>query len=193
MFTRSHLKLANHICEQDEFEALRRYKPFFAFGNIVPDINILTYFRGHNAPRRLPYVKKQLRRMLEKGKLTAWSAYRLGVMMHYLADSFTLAHNERFEGDMAEHLKYEKELMPLFDEALQTKAQAQKRPEGVEEYIGRTHEEYLLEAQSAQADIDYILDAVFDVTHMVVYGMDCESVRVAPRLRQPQRVKPVNP
>ena len=66
------------------------------------------HLRGHNHP----YLDKRIRRMTQKlasqGRtITPLYAFRLGVLLHYLADSFTFAHNMNFRGDFEAHNAYE--------------------------------------------------------------------------------------
>ena len=96
---------------------------WFLIGCVEPDYNPFTYIRGsikhkllhgHNAPN----CKKHIDRIVEKISSTTISTpyqwFLLGTAVHYIADCFTFAHNAFFTGGMAQHMKYEMRLQPIF-------------------------------------------------------------------------------
>ena len=98
-------------------DALRRA---FLIGCVAPDVNLfshidlqkqkkLPHLHGHNHP----YLNKRINRMAKKlashhKSITPLYAFRLGVLLHYLADAFTFAHNLEFSGNFEAHNAYEK-------------------------------------------------------------------------------------
>ena len=55
--------------------------------------------------------------------------YRLGTLMHYLADAFTYPHTDAFCGDLQAHRAYERELHETFSSYLrQNRAVADETP-----------------------------------------------------------------
>ena len=90
----------------------------FVVGCIEPDVNLVSHvvteqqaskrLHGHNHP----HLDQKIFRMANKLKkhpqtLSPLAAYRLGILVHYLADSFTFAHNTDFPGSFDEHTAYE--------------------------------------------------------------------------------------
>ena len=103
--------------------ALRRA---FLFGCIEPDINLFSHldltkrekkphFHGHNHPyldQRITRLACKLHR--QQTKSSPLYFFRLGVLLHYLADSFTFAHNMNFHGNFRAHNAYENALHDYF-------------------------------------------------------------------------------
>jgi hypothetical protein len=52
-------------------------------------------------------IQKYIGRLNAGIKISAAYYLRLGILTHYIADAFTFPHNEQFEGDLREHIKYE--------------------------------------------------------------------------------------
>ncbi len=71
--------------------------------------------------------------------------------LHYLADSFTFAHNRIFAGNLKEHRLYEKMLHTAFTEYLQMYCADHW---DVDEFC---HQRYLADNRSYQTDCRYIL------------------------------------
>lgn len=105
-------------------------KPAFLFGCVEPDINLLSHLdldkqkktahlHGHNHP----YLDQRILRLIEKltlnPNITPLYAFRLGVLLHYLADAFTFAHNTNFKGNFSAHNAYEKAFHRYFEKRIQ--------------------------------------------------------------------------
>ncbi|MBR6768971.1 MAG: zinc dependent phospholipase C family protein [Clostridia bacterium] len=102
----------------------------FLIGCVAPDVNLfshidiakhkkLPHLHGHNHP----HLDKRINRMAKKlashhTKMTPLYAFRLGVLLHYLADAFTFAHNLDFSGDFEAHNAYENAFHRYFEKRL---------------------------------------------------------------------------
>lgn len=95
----------------------------FLTGATLPDFNPLTYLHGFRESRAMighhrRYSEKTVAALLrktEKANLSSpVTAFRLGTLTHYLADSFTFPHTDAFCGGMREHRAYESLLHELF-------------------------------------------------------------------------------
>lgn len=91
-------------------------KRLFRFGCIEPDMNPLSYFKGslrhqflkgHNTENAKAFIRSQLSCLEKKESYSCWDYYTLGKLMHYIADSFTFAHNPAFSGNIYNHRIYE--------------------------------------------------------------------------------------
>ena len=96
-----------------------RNRRAFVMGCVCPDYLPTTYLRGfgrshamrgHNAIYSTAYMQRTLQRLQENGVRGLRDCYTLGSLIHYLADSFTHAHNVAFSGDMRAHRRYEERL-----------------------------------------------------------------------------------
>lgn len=134
----------------------------FLLGCVEPDWNLVTYTRGsikhrflhgHNAENVQKHLTHMTERLMKTGVRTPLQWFYFGAALHYLADSFTFAHNRIFTGSIIEHRQYEKVLHTYFTEYLQTHRDDIFTAEEV------CHESYLLDRRSYQTDCRYILGA----------------------------------
>ena len=117
MRTLTHYRLAQTLLPLLPLEKTARRS--FLLGCVEPDVNVfshidlarhnkLPHLHGHNHP----YLDKRIDRLAKKltarpASITPLYAFRLGVLLHYLADAFTFAHNLNFHGDFEAHNAYE--------------------------------------------------------------------------------------
>lgn len=145
-------------------------------------MNLITYARGlikyrflhgHNAEN----VKKHLCRLSEKlvksGVRTPMQWFRFEASLHYLADSYTFAHNRIFTGNLREHRLYERLLHEVFVEYL-------KKPHS-ERFTAdeACHEMYLSEKRSYLTDCRYIFGTALNLCERlpVKWRSDLSAVR----------------
>lgn len=172
METKNHLQLAISMAYQHKLGTNAKY---FILGNISPDINPLTYLQGHTYNDRISSMKKLTQRFLSKKTWTKQSYYDLGVLLHYVADSFTFPHNTTFTGTLSEHCNYEKELRFQFQHQLKKFSMKDtwhfhpiKNVSMLFENLNNKHQEYLSLPPSMKQDCNYILNAanyVFENLH----------------------------
>lgn len=141
MLTSSHFLLGRKLAEQTPALSLHPLrKSVFLLGNVLPDMVPHTFFYGSRFPRVtgghcLPYsmlkIEHRVRRALATGLYSAYDAFRIGLLTHYLADSFTYPHTTERRVKHKIHQDYEKELkktlpafLPLADD---TKPAASKK------------------------------------------------------------------
>ncbi len=101
----------------------RWHRRFFLWGCIFPDFIPFTYLRGfrqsramlgHNARYSFSHIQRSIQKLEARTKLRIRDFYRLGTLMHYLADSFTYPHTDAFCGDLQAHRAYERDLHGQF-------------------------------------------------------------------------------
>lgn len=116
--TESHFHLGQLLLRRQPQLPLR-HRCAFLLGCVEPDLNLLTYLRGtlshgracgHNYSRTLPVIIRLAKRLCPRGMRSSLDAFRLGVLLHYVADAFTHTHNDGFSGGIAAHNRYEKRL-----------------------------------------------------------------------------------
>ena len=92
-------------------------------------------------------------------------SYRLGKLMHYIADSFTFPHNRIFSGTLREHMLYEDGLEEVLRKSLKEGLiplqQDEKSPDCT--YIRRKHNEYIKTVNSMETDAFYIVSVSFAI------------------------------
>lgn len=170
MQTRDHTLLGRYLlasCDAEPDPVCRR---MFLLGCIEPDCNLATYARGsikhrllhgHNAENARGHLRHLTEKLLESGVGTPLQWFRFGAALHYLADSFTFAHNQCFAGTLAEHRLYEKLLHSVFAEYLYPRNVKLTPSDKF------THEQYLQERRSFLTDCQYILGASIALWHQL--------------------------
>lgn len=160
----------------------KKEKAVFLLGNIAPDLNPFTYLttsrgkflRGHS----YTFKKRKMEKILDgrrKHSLFWW--YRVGRMCHYLADSFTGAHDERRKMSIRRHKAYEHRLHNHFPQSLgiyirEKTTEKQKITGSLSQYIASLREKYEESDNNAETDSRMILATVGSVLDVLA-----ESVR----------------
>lgn len=143
-------------------------KAAFLYGSVEPDIILVSYlsgsmhgksFHGHDYRNMSKRIQSVLARMQEGKGHGLLHSYRLGKLIHYIADSFTFPHNEMFHGSLRSHMLYEDKL----EEGLQHRLKDMQAgsctlpPAFLLSHVFSCHAEYVRRAGSAETDLDYIL------------------------------------
>lgn len=109
METKDHLMLARLISFSNRnFNKIYKTTAFET-GCISPDINFLTYIKGHTYNGTISYVKRTVSKLQNKLK-TVSDYYELGRIIHFIADYFTFPHSPDFKGTLKQHVEYESKL-----------------------------------------------------------------------------------
>lgn len=187
MNIKDHRQLAQWLTDKEKRKApvSRCERAAFILGNMEPDMNVFTYFRGffthtrmrgHNYENTLGKIEKLLlkvekrrRAMKRPGRIGLGYYFMTGVLTHYIADAFTRPHNEAYEGGLRGHVVYEMQLHQMWKngeggermrepqaESGETEA-ADFSSESALAYFIKQHEEYLTAYRCMQDDIIYIL------------------------------------
>ena len=126
MKRKDHTALARYLLDS---EAGREHwksplrRRLFLCGCISPDYLPTTYLcgffkkgamQGHHEKNSKRKIERLILRLRDGKPHRAWNCYRLGILIHYVADSFTYVHTEGFEGSIREHRRYERVLHHCF-------------------------------------------------------------------------------
>lgn len=164
METKDHYYLAKKLCAYMDLRGIR--KAAFIWGNVSPDVNPITYltsgeiawFQGHSYQCRKQYFSQMI---MSDGQNNALWWYRVGKMIHYLADSFTRPHNEQFSYTLKEHTVYEYRLHQFFIKKLTSKEFDREEcfggEFGMDIWIDSQHKTYIEEAKTIGEDYEYIV------------------------------------
>lgn len=142
---------------------------FFLIGCTEPDRNPLTYFkgsfrhqwlRGHNYRNARRYMHRISCRLERKETWNLWDYYTLGKLVHYTADAFTYAHNDRFPSQLRDHREYEEQLQEHFLQYLKEDPEIDlKMAASVMEAVHSYHQEYMKHSVGIQTDSHFALAA----------------------------------
>ncbi len=168
MQANSHLELAEYLLSVCAAPTAPAQRAAFLFGSIEPDLNCTTYLKGllhgsgvhgHNYTQVMPRIERLLDELsgIEKDGVLAW--YRLGKLLHFIADAFTFPHNSCFSGGLSEHMRYEAQLAVYFRWTLHGSAPMPARQDSRLLYamIEAQHERYLKESMGKENDARFIL------------------------------------
>lgn len=122
-----HIHIGQYLVQRYLSDRPKISQKAFVLGNVLPDINVFTYFRGfcksrelkgHNYGNARKAIEKLELKLSAKKSFTLYDHLRLGKLIHYTADSFTYPHNDDFPGDLKAHVEYEEKLHQYFCERM---------------------------------------------------------------------------
>lgn len=160
MQTRDHNLLGRFLLEYHGASLTPACRKLFLLGCIEPDWNLATYargslqygfLRGHHAENGAKHLNRLVALLEKSGVEGPGEWFRLGAALHYLADSFTFAHNRTFTGGLRQHQIYERGLHTAFVEYLS------RRHGGTIPADEESHRQYLAQRPSRETDCRYIL------------------------------------
>lgn len=172
MRKKSHIALAKGVVSGLSLQETMHHKFSLYVGSIWPDCTPSFLTRRHNMAETLDLFLKEMRKFLlkydvKKG-MNKRMTFRMGKIMHYVADYFTLPHNTHFMGDLKEHCVYEEKLkhqMYAFVDDIVARKKAfdikvEERLEDIKKYLLGKHEEYehlalLGDEENTKADCRY--------------------------------------
>lgn len=173
MKTRDHLILGRYLINNCAVPQLKYHRKAFLLGCIEPDYNIFSYlrgmrrykkFRGHNSENSFLFLMRCFD-YFDGNKLnSSWDYFRLGAMIHYIADAFTAPHNGFWKEGILEHSAYESALHGSFKSMLESVC-----PEQIPymEYAP-LHRAYCAQTHDIKSDFRYILTACLSVMRKYV-------------------------
>ncbi len=169
MRRKSHQHLGRYLAARYMSHVPRKHIHAFLIGCVEPDHNPATYLkgslrfhwlRGHNYRNARRFMRQISRRLEKKQQLKLFDYYTLGKLIHYTADAFTLAHNDFFFENLAEHRKYEAALQEHFLQYLQDDPKTDPiAAPNIMEAIYHYHELYEQQNRSLRTDARFALNA----------------------------------
>ncbi|SES00113.1 zinc dependent phospholipase C family protein [Lachnobacterium bovis] len=166
MRKKSHLALSNFLIKTSSDSFISKYKMAYRFGNILPDLRISFIYKRHEFKGTIDDLEQFAKDLVFNNKISDRKrAMMLGEVNHYVADYFTLPHNDFFEGNMKEHCEYEETLKQMLRRYLKTEHAYNILPEiiraqNVEEVfdeIKKMHELYAKQEAGIYCDIEFIV------------------------------------
>jgi len=164
---KSHHCLGRYLANHYMNTVPKRFVTAFLIGCTEPDRNPATYLkgsircqwlRGHNYHNARRFMRRISVRLETKETWNLWDYYTLGKLIHYTADAFTSAHNDRFPKELADHREYENQLQEHF---LRFMAQDPKvdvdAARDVMTIVARFHRDYEQQAPGLHIDSQFAL------------------------------------
>ena len=91
-------------------EVASRCRVGLLVGSVLPDILVHTYLMGHTWKASGAMILNKLEKLEQSDSLNIWTVLRLGMILHYIEDFFTMSHSRFFQGNLLEHIGYEMRL-----------------------------------------------------------------------------------
>lgn len=151
----------------------------FLFGNILPDLCISFWTRPHFYENNAAFIKGKINKLLHEKQKSSNIGRRcsrdLGVLCHYYADFFCYTHNVHFQGDIKDHLKYERDLYHyLYDNYTvqsRTRLTVDERDDADMNVIfsrfNRQLQDYLHSVPSYETDIYYSMQSCLEALTLI--------------------------
>lgn len=169
-----HLALSRFLIEVCDNRELRKHRLAFLLGSVEPDINWFTYlrglrkgkkFHGHNAENSAGHLTRVMFRLLRVDLESSWTYFRLGSILHYIADSFTAVHNSILDVSVDEHLRYENRLHVKLEEEMRRGVRLEDiiLPYSTMCYLKETHKAYSEMQPSEENDSRFIVSTCLTV------------------------------
>ncbi len=159
---------------------LEEHRKSFYIGSILPDLTPSFITRRHTIDETFDTLINEIKKItvnydINKG-INRYYARHLGVITHYLSDYCTYPHNDIFEGSIAEHVHYEKELKYSLREYVNSDHNKRERKpnenccslDEIVHLILQIHKEYLAALKTINKDIQYIIDLCYKVVDAIL-------------------------
>jgi hypothetical protein len=166
MKSEAHRILGIHLASQLLRNVKTRHRQAFLLGCVEPDKNPVTYLKGsfrhqtlggHNWCNAKRYIQKLCRQLECKNNWSVFDYYKLGKLIHYIADGFTLVHNCVDNRGIRLHRKYEQEQYKYIQCQLPQLTETHPAPCGnLYSYIAMKHRQYLTDSHGLKTDFVYI-------------------------------------
>lgn len=167
MRKKSHISVAKGVISGLELEERINHRLFFYIGSIWPDCIPSFITRRHCIEDTFDIFKhnmdKFVRKFNSRRDMGIISTWRMGVMLHYIADYFTFPHNSNYTGNLRAHCRYEEELKHCMYsyvdkiDAAECREIAFVLPDtaAIAEYIKNRHTQYKLTESNVYRDCRY--------------------------------------
>lgn len=190
MRKKSHISLSRGVIKGLGEENIIKHRYTFYIGSIMPDCLPSFLVRRHTMEDTfdvfVKHMEKFVNKLNKKPKVGFVQSIRMGMILHYIADYFTLPHNSHYEGGFKEHCVYEgKQLkcMRSFVEKYKSdrvKLEAPKLLRDIKqigEYVKSRHQEYVLLHQGVKDDCRFSLETCICVA-LSLLGMSDGSLSI---------------
>ncbi len=165
MNMKNHYKMGRRICAEMAANDMPLKKAGFMLGNLAPDLCLSFVIRPHLYALTAFNIQKLLARLCRGGNpRSAGFSFRLGVLTHYICDSFCYSHSPAFKGGTRAHVRYERrqraefQTMPLLTGPKGMAVGLKRMLRDLEAAIHSHNTQLEQDVQAAAADIPLAVD-----------------------------------
>lgn len=181
MLTPSHLVLAEIVFIEAQNKGLALNKKSLKKGSVGPDFSPNLFLKPHYFDQSYEYLQQEIKKFLFLGSRESEAfSFRLGNILHYIADYFCMAHNNQsLREALTQHLKYEFTLDQFFrcnkaklikeTPYYHTNIKALKK---YFDFLERQHKAYLCLASNFERDCLYAITMCLGFLYLVVYQLN---------------------
>ncbi|MEG1500735.1 MAG: zinc dependent phospholipase C family protein [Clostridiales bacterium] len=160
MLINSHWILANKLFVKSKSYPFKLNHLALCWGSIRPDIHSPFNRGSHKYDISYQMIEKKWAKLMDDPRAFAWLySYRLGFIMHYLADFFCYPHNtDYYDGNLKEHFQYEV-LLHFYIKDFAVSDFAADNIQSVahfHQYLEQQREEYFSQEPFLEKDMEFI-------------------------------------
>lgn len=172
MIINSHAYLAKEIATLlKEKDLFLLNTSLFKWGSILPDIDLKRKANPHEIEYSLPFILEKTNQLLllKAGEINMISK-ELGIITHFLADFFCLAHNDKkIKKNPWQHFNYELILHRKFPQfKLKDSPSEIITVSEIEDWLIYNHKKYLKQEPSFTTDISYIKETCMTISYVIL-------------------------
>ncbi|MDE6025940.1 MAG: zinc dependent phospholipase C family protein [Lachnospiraceae bacterium] len=167
MRKKSHISVAKGVINGLDIGDRINHRFAFYVGSIWPDCIPSFITKRHCIDDTFEILMKRMNKFINKFNpekdMNSLSTWRMGVVLHYIADYFTFPHNTHYTGSLKEHCIYEEKLKHRMyryidelnvAECMETKCVLPGVAE-IERFIREKHEQYMNLSGNVDDDCKY--------------------------------------
>ncbi len=191
MRKKSHISLAKGVINGLDIGDRINHRLSFFVGSIWPDCTPSFLTKRHCIDETFDILAVNMEKFLEKYKtnkdMSILSTWRMGIVMHYIADYFTYPHNSHYTGGFKQHCIYEEELkhrMYSFVADVKNAISQYDVPvfastSQIKDYIKNRHNAYMKLNANVDYDCGYSVNTCMAVMASLLYIVDKKTMAVA--------------
>lgn len=175
MRKKSHISVAKGVITGLDMHARFPHRLSLYIGSIWPDCIPSFITKRHTIEETFEIFEKRMEKFIRKFNakkdMGIMSTWRMGVVLHYIADYFTFPHNAHYTGGFKEHCVYEEALkkrMYRFVDGIKPFSYSDSvhvlpSKKHISDFILERHEQYRLQKGNVDLDCKYAVLACMSV------------------------------
>lgn len=181
MRKKSHISLAKGVINGLDINERINHRLSFFIGSIWPDCTPSFLTKRHCIDDTFDILTKKMENFINKYNakkdMSIISTWRMGIVLHYIADYFTYPHNSHYPGGFKDHCIYEEELKHrMYKYVADMKSSMHKyevpvfaSTDQILDYIKNRHDKYMTLEGKVDYDCGYSVKTCMAVMASMLY------------------------